>query len=202
MKKSVILYILGIAGAFLICVFLMTNGKVPIFDTTNNIVYTTSYLEIGSAIALLVGLLAFLTSIFTNYYTNENNKENILMQLRHRDEKESLIKLLLIIDKISINEVMNIRGRNLKSNPPFDKLNENQTMGDLYYNQFSDNFEKFKNSENYYNYYSLPKKFKDLTDDIINKSFVFPDSNHDFNSFEKNKKYLKKLIDNEINDKY
>lgn len=82
-KKSTILYILGIIASFVICIYLMTNGKVPVFDVANNVTNTATYLEEGPAIALLVGLLAFLTSIFTNYYTSEKNKENILMQLEH-----------------------------------------------------------------------------------------------------------------------
>ena len=82
MKKAIILYILGIIGVFGLCIYLMTSGKIPVFDATNNIVYTTTYLETGPAIALLVGLLAFLTSIFTNYYTNYKNEKNILSQLK------------------------------------------------------------------------------------------------------------------------
>lgn len=112
MKKAIILYISGIVGIFLLCVYLMTNGKVPVFDATNNIVYTTTYLETGSAIALLVGLLAFLTSIFTNYHTNSENEKNILLQLKQnkdflmldlnkKDMKEAILKLKILITKLS-----------------------------------------------------------------------------------------------------
>ena len=100
MKKVIILYILGIIGVFGLCIYLMTNGKVPVFDNTNNISYTTTFLETGSAIALLIGLLAFLTSILTLYFTNRNNRDNLIFQLKYGERKIAVIALLDILSKI------------------------------------------------------------------------------------------------------
>ena len=202
MKKAIVLYILGMIGVFKSCIYLMTNGKVPIFDTTNNIIYNTTYLETGSAIALLVGLFAFLTSIFINYYTSEKNKENILMQLKHKDEKKSLIKLRIMLNELDYRNNQNNSMGTASQITELHRLESQNNVENGFYEKFIEIFKKFKKSDDYYNYYSLPKKFKDILDSTISKNYEFKYNNIDRENYFKNLDNLQNMINDELNEKY
>ena len=204
MDHAKIITTIAIVGVGIFCYFLaiFPPAQTIIVIPGAEYIYITPYLEPGPAIALFIGLLSFIGAIFINFYTTENSKKNVLTQLKHGDEKKSLIKLRIMLDKLNQENrhgFPTITREKIAKKMNFEAQNK---IDEYFYEEFIELFEKFKESEEYYNYYYLPKKFRDIIDSTIDKNYEFPYENKNRGEYSKNLEYLKNLIDNELNSKY
>lgn len=196
--------ITGVAIFFvaMFCYFLATFPHYQIFDYGVGYIRITPYLEPSPAIALFIGLLSFIGAIFINFYTTENSKENVLTQLKHSDEKKSLIKLRVMLDKLNCKNHLEIPIMKTEKIAKIQVFEAENRIEDYFYEEFIECFEKFKKSDEYYNYYTLPKKFKNIVDSIIDRTYEFSYENKNREEYSNNIDYLKKLFDDELSDKY